>query len=279
MKNIFDYIRIIRPVNFFIAFLSIYVSVIIADKSLAFSFTSFFGSLAGALIGGAGMVINDYFDYEIDKINRPKRPIPSGKISLRSALVYYFFLNLVALILVSQTNIYAFLIALISIVLIFFYSYKLKSKGVIGNFVVGLMTGLAFIYGGVIGRNIVPLLFPFIFGLLINFAREILKDVEDIEGDRIKNLSTFPIIYGENTALKVCNFLIVLTILSTFIPYLLKIYNVYYLLIILFGVNLPLVYSIKIIKNKPDRLKLRKISHLIKYEMIIGLIAIYIGVN
>lgn len=279
MKNIVYYIKILRPLNFLIAFFTIYVSVIIADKSLTFSLKAFFGSLAGSLIGGAGMVINDYFDVEIDKVNRPERPIPSGKISLGSALVYYFVLNSVALFLVIQTNIYAFMIALISVIVIFFYSYKLKSKGLVGNFVVGFMTGLAFIFGGVIGENVVPLLFPFILGLLINFAREILKDVEDIEGDRIKNLQTFPIIYGEDKAIKIFSILIGITIVSTFIPYFLNIYNVYYLLIILLVVDLPLVYSIKIVSKKPTKAELRKINEFIKYEMIFGLIAIYVGVN
>ena len=279
MKNLIHYITILRPLNFFITFLSIHLSVIIANKSSAFSVEAFLGALAGSLIGGAGMVINDYFDVEIDKINRPERPIPSGKISLKSALVYYFVLNFIALVLVSQTNIYAFLIALISVFVIFFYSYKLKSKGLIGNFVVGFMTGLAFIFGGAIGENVVPLLFPFIFGLLINFAREILKDVEDIEGDRIKKLQTFPIVYGEEKSLKIFTFLIVLTIISTLLPYFLGIYNVFYFLIILFIVDLPLVYAIRVILDKPEKDQLRKISNLIKYEMIAGLIAIFIGVN
>jgi len=279
MKNLIHYITILRPLNFFITFLSIHLSVIIANKSSAFSVEAFLGALAGSLIGGAGMVINDYFDVEIDKINRPERPVPSGKISLKSALVYYFVLNFIALVLVSQTNIYAFVIALISVFLIFFYSYKLKSKGLIGNFVVGFMTGLAFIFGGAIGENVVPLLFPFIFGLLINFAREILKDVEDVEGDRIKNLQTFPIVYGEEKSLKIFTFLIVLTIISTLLPYFLGIYNVFYLLIILFIVDLPLVYAIRVILDKPEKDQLRKISNLIKYEMIAGLIAIFIGVN
>ncbi len=279
MKNIIYYITILRPINFLITFFTIYVSIIIADKSLALTFKAFLGSFAGALIGGAGMVINDYFDVEIDKVNRPERPIPSGKISLRSALIYYFILNLMALLFVSQTNFYAFLIALLSILVIFLYSFQLKSKGLIGNFVVGFMTGLAFIFGGVIGEKIIPLLFPFIFGLLINFAREILKDVEDIEGDKIRKLQTFPIIFGVERAIRVFKFLIGITIFSTLIPYFLKIYNLYYLLIILFVVDLPLIYVIKAVSPKIEKSQLRKISDIIKYEMIAGLIAIYIGVN
>lgn len=270
---------ILRPVNFLISFLSIYFAVIIADRTLLFSLKAFFGAFAGALISGAGMIINDYFDIEIDKINKPERPLPSGKISLKSALVYYWVLNILALILVSFTNTLAFIIALISIMVIFLYSYALKTKGIIGNFTVGLMTGLAFIFGGVIGENILPLIFPFLLGLLINFTREILKDIEDLEGDKSKNLKTFPIVYGEKKSFQVVTFLMVLTIFLTIVPYLLDVFNVYYLLIILFGVDLTFVYVIKKINSNPTKNDLRKLSALIKYEMIVGLIAIYIGVN
>jgi len=279
MKKIIAYITILRPLNFLITFLSIYFAIVIADKSLFLSWKAFLGSLAGGIISGAGMVINDYFDVDIDRINRPERPIPAGLISSNTAIVYYVILNLIALALLLFTNSIALLIALISIVVIFFYSHSLKNRGLIGNFVVGFMTGLAFIFGGVIGENVLPMLFPFLFALLVNFAREILKDVEDIEGDRIKNLKTFPIVYGEKRAIQLFVFLISLTIIVTIIPFLLGVFNVYYLLIVLFLVDLVFVYIIKRVLNQPSRTELRKLSELIKYEMILGLIAIYIGVN
>ncbi len=279
MKIFLAYIKILRPVNFLITFFSIYFAIIIADKDLFLSFKSFIGSLAGAVISGAGMVINDYFDLEIDRVNRPERPIPSGLISLNAALSYYFILNIISIVLLLFTDLCALIIAMISIVIIFFYSYSLKNKGIIGNFVVGFMTGISFIFGGIIGGNVKPLIFPFLFAFMINFSREILKDVEDLEGDKTKNLRTFPIVYGEKASLRMSAIFILLTIVLTFIPYFAGIYNIYYFLIILFVVDLVLILVVKKILTNPSRRELRKLSDLIKYEMIIGLIAIYIGVN
>lgn len=279
MEKIIAYIIILRPLNLLITFFSIYFAIIIADKSLLFGLKAFIGSLSGALISGAGMVINDYFDVEIDKINRPERPIPSGKISVKEAMIYYLLLNLVALFLISIINLSAFLIAALSIVIIFLYSFRFKHKGLIGNFVVAFMTGLAFIFGGVIGENILPLIFPFLFALLINLAREILKDIEDMEGDKSKGLKTFPIVYGEKKSFRLITILLFTTIVITIIPYLFNVFNVYYLLIVLFGVDLILLYVIKKVNSSLSKKDLRKLSDLIKYEMIIGLIAIYIGVN
>ncbi len=279
LSNLFSYITILRPINFLITFFSIYFAIIIANQSFLFSVKAFLGSIAGALISGAGMVINDYFDVEIDKINRPERPIPSGKISIKSALTYYLLLNLLALILISFTNSIAFLIAFLSIIIIFLYSHSLKNKGLVGNFVVAFMTGLAFIFGGVIGENILPLIFPFLFAFLINFAREILKDIEDIEGDKSKNLKTFPIVFGEKKSFQLITIILILTIILTIIPYLIEVFNFYYLIIILSVVDTVLIYVIKKINSNPSKNDLRKLSDLVKYEMIIGLIAIYIGVR
>lgn len=279
MKKVIAYITILRPLNFLITFLTIYFAIIIANNSLLFSLKAFFGSLAGSLISGAGMVINDYFDIDIDKINRPERPIPSGMVSPKGAMFYYLILNLISLFFISFTNLVAFFIASFSIIIIFLYSYTFKNKGLIGNFIVAFMTGLAFIFGGVIGENILPLIFPFVFALLINLAREILKDIEDTEGDKLKNLKTFPIVYGEKKSFRLITILLSITVVITIIPYLINIFNVYYLLIVLFGVDLVFIYVIKKVNSKPSKNDLRKLSDLIKYEMIIGLIAIYIGVN
>lgn len=276
-KKFLAFILILRPINFPLTFFSIYFAITLADSSLVLSFKAFAGSLAGALISGAGMIINDILDFEIDKINRPDRPLPSKLISIKTALIYYVILNLLSLYFLSFTNLNAFLIGLISIIIIFFYSYSLKKRGLIKNFVVSFMTGFTFIFGGVIGGNVKNLIFPALFALMINFAREILKDVEDIEGDKQLGLKTLPIQHGVRKAYLVFAVITGLLIILTFIPYLLKIYNIYYLLIVFLGVDVVLIYIMKNVFSNPSRDKLRKFSNLIKYSMILGLIAIYAG--
>ncbi len=276
-KKFLVFILILRPINFLLSFISIYFAITLSDSSLVLSLKAFAGSLSGALISGAGMIINDILDFEIDKINRPDRPLPSKLISIKAALFYYAILNLIALYLLIHTNLNAFIIGLISIIVIFFYSYSFKKRGLIGNFVVGFMTGLAFIFGGVIGGNVESLIFPAIFALMINFAREILKDVEDLEGDKQLGLNTFPIQYGEKKAFIVFSIITELLIVFTFIPYFIEIYNFYYLLIVFLSVDLVLIYVLINVLSNPSRDKLRKFSNLIKYDMIFGLIAIYAG--
>ncbi len=279
MKKFLAYINILRPFNFLLAFLSIYAAIIISNENMLGNAVTFYGSLAGAIVGGAGMVINDLFDYKIDLINKPNRPIPSGLISKKAALFYYIFLNLAAILLALQTNSIAFLIVIFSIFVTFIYSYKLKSTVLLGNFVVSFMMGLAFIYGGVIGGNLEPMLFPFVMATLMNFAREILKGVEDLEGDRANNIVTLPIAYGIDKSIILANVILAITIITTVIPYIFQVYNIYYLIVIMLGFNTFLLFVIFSSLKKKTRENLHFLNSLMKYIRLIGLIAIYIGVQ
>lgn len=278
-KRVVAYLAILRITNFIIAFASIYFAILIADVNLAFQPITFLAALSGAIIGSAGMVINDYFDLEIDKINRPERPLPFGIISKKSAIVYYFTLNIIALVLILETNTVVISIALCSIVLIFLYSYRLKKIMLAENFAVALMTGMAFIFGGVVGENTAALIIPAVFACLINFAREIIKDVEDIEGDKRYKSRTLPILFGERNALYLASAVLFVLIIFTFVPFILQIYNIEYFLVVLFGVDIVMIYSIKSIFRNPSKNNLRRIGNLIKYDMAVGLLAIYLGVR
>ncbi len=277
--NVTAYLKILRLSNFVIAFASIYFAVLIANEDLAFQLNTFLASLSGALIGGAGMVINDYFDYEIDKLNRPERPLPSGLISKKNALKYYFILNTAALAMLINTSVEVYAIAVFSIILIFLYSFRLKKTMLVGNISVALMTGMAFVFGGAVGGNIQVLIIPAVFAFLINFAREIIKDTEDFEGDKLYHSRTFPILFGAKRALMLAFSILIFLMIFTVVPYAFQIYNLTYLLIVIFGVNAVMIYSIRSLHSDPSRSNLRRIGNLIKYDMAIGLIAIYLGIE
>ena len=153
----------------------------------------------------AGNVINDYFDYKIDLINKPERPIPSGRISLKTARNYAYGLFLCGTIcgfLISYltNNWVPFIIVLISDVILYLYAYKLKSTPLIGNLTVGFMTGLCFTFGGFsIGtpEMIYTSTFLGFFAFIMTTARELTKDIEDIEGDKSEGAKNFPILFGK----------------------------------------------------------------------------------
>jgi len=88
------------------------------------------------------------------------------------------------------------MIVLFSIVLLFLYSKYLKRIPLLGNVTVAFLTGLVFIFGGVVVSNPGAAIVPAVFAFLINLIRELVKDMEDIEGDKIAGVITFPIKYS-----------------------------------------------------------------------------------
>ncbi|HRI48237.1 MAG TPA: geranylgeranylglycerol-phosphate geranylgeranyltransferase, partial [Ignavibacteriaceae bacterium] len=233
---------------------------------------------AGMLTGAAGNVINDFFDVEIDKINRPDRMIASGKISKTSALKFYLMLIVTALILSLILNVEAFIVVAVASIFIFFYSSKWKRLPLIGNVVVSSVTGFAFIYGGIVVGNILPTIFPALFAFMTTLIREIVKDIQDIEGDKARELKTFPISYGEKKSIKLINILTLILILMTTFPFFLSLYKIEFLVFVMMIVNPLLVRTVKMLSVAKTSNDFYKVSSLIKIVMILGIIGIIIGI-
>ncbi len=153
---------------------------------------------------------NDIIDFEIDKINRPKRPLPSGEISLRIARITAFAGLFLAIILGFISGFeFALLFAAIG-TLCFAYNKFLKGLPLIGNLAVALLTTTPIIIPmlkfGLPQPELLNLAF---FAFMLTFAREITKDIEDMEGDKALGLKTFPVLLGANisfTLVIICEF-------------------------------------------------------------------------
>lgn len=270
--------KIIRPINAVIAFVSVIVAAFFCSPEEIAWFSVLLASFAAAFTLSAGNIINDIYDLGIDKVNRPERPLPSGKISKNSALILYFLLIAASLILSWFINLYAFIIVIIATILLVLYSKFLKRVLFVGNILVALLTGLVFIFGGVAVRNPSAAIIPALFAFLINFIREIVKDMQDVDGDKNAGVNTFPIRYGFQKS-KILILLITFTlILYTLYPFVARLYKIEYFIIVMIIVNPILVFSLKILFKDRSIKNLNMISNLLKLSMVFGLIAIYLGV-
>ena len=185
------------------------------------------------VITGAGNAINDYFDSSIDAINRPDRPIPSGRITRTCAFrfsIVLFAAGIITSYFIGSDHI-PLLIAAFNSILLYFYASYLKRKVFVGNFSVSYLTGSTFLFGGAAygGKGIQVTFILFFLSMLATFAREIVKTIEDIEGDRKDGATTLPIMIGEKgAAYAACAFGLLAVILSP-LPYLMTLFNEYYL--------------------------------------------------
>jgi geranylgeranylglycerol-phosphate geranylgeranyltransferase len=277
MKKISAYISIVRPVNFLITFFTVIVAAALSYKGEYSSVKVFLAALTASLTMSAGNIINDIYDLNGDRINHPGRPLPSGVIPLKVALGYYITLIAVSLFLSLYISNLNFDLNVLAILLLYLYSYKLKRIVIVGNIVVALLTGLTFIYGGIAVNNFYYSIVPALFAFLINLIREIVKDMEDAEGDIREGIISFPSKYGVKIAKNTISALSILLILFTFLPYINGNYDSYYIAVIIIVVIPVLIYFLISLVKENSRKNMKKLSYILKLDMIFGLIALYIG--
>jgi len=276
-KKIFAFIKITRPINVAITFFVVVVAILISKNTELELSKIVLASLAAALVAAAGNIVNDIYDIETDKISHPNRILVMGIITKKEALFEYQFLNLIAVIISAYLSITLLIIVFVSIVLLFFYSYLFKQKPLIGNIIIAFLAGMAFIYGGLVSGNPVDAIIPALFAFLVNLIREIVKDIQDIEGDSKLNYKTFPILFGITKSKHLIVIITILLILSTLYPFITILYNIEYFIMIMGLVNPLLILCLKLLYDQKWISKLNTLSNFYKLNMIFGLAAIYFG--
>jgi geranylgeranylglycerol-phosphate geranylgeranyltransferase len=190
--------------------------------------------LATVLAVGAGNAINDYFDRDIDRINAPDRPIPRGAVSPRGALAFSVVLFAVAVGLALVLPPLAVGIAVLNLLALVAYTELFKGLPGVGNLVVAYLGGSTFLFGGAaVGGDLSTAAVLFALAALSTFAREVIKDVEDVAGDREEGLNTLPIAVGERRALVVAAVALGLAVLASPLPYVTGTFGAAYLVLVL----------------------------------------------
>jgi geranylgeranylglycerol-phosphate geranylgeranyltransferase len=225
-------------------------------------------------IGAGCHPFNDYFDYEIDKISHPTRPLPSGVFKPISGMYMGLIFFVISLVLSSLINIFCFSINLIGIVLIFFYESSLKNKGLVGNIVVAFTVALSFIYGGaIVGELFKPTFFTLVT-FFIFFGREIIMDVRDFEGDK-KTRVTLPLIIGKKFAVNLASAMVTISIIILFVPFFYGLFNIWYELL---AIPLVLFTIYAIFLSLFDLKNVGKTAEMLRITMILGLILFIIAI-
>lgn len=276
-KKMLAIIKIVRPLNILITFLVVIVAAFICSNEKTLTEKILLAAISASFIAASGNIVNDIFDYNIDLINRSNRPLPANEMTINFAIFLYLFFTCLGLIFAQQVSWESFFIAVFVSLILLLYSFLLKQIPLLGNIAVSVCTALAFIYGGVAVNSWEASIIPAIFAFLINLIREIIKDIEDIEGDEKNNVITFPSKFGIQKTKNVLTFIIIILIGFTFYPFIKEIYSIEYFIIILLTVDLLLVYFIREIKSNMFIYKISTISKLLKLSMIFGLIAIFLG--
>ena len=263
-------IELPRPLNCLITFVSVLTGGWIASYTI--SEPLILAALSAALITGGGNTLNDLYGITADQINKPHRPLPSGRLSLFSARLETGALLISGLLLATQIPHPGLAIASIAIASLILYNAYLKGVPLIGNLTVSALGGLAFLYGGAAVQDTSAPILIATFAGLFHLGREILKDLEDRVGDRHLSGSTIPIAWGQTQARILITATFSILIITTPLPTLVGSYNrIYFACIIL--LNLLLTYvTIRLWQsNTPQTLHF--LSKVLKAGMLLGLMA------
>lgn len=304
------FLSLIRPLNLLIVALTMYGTgwyfegiYGLPDGYMLLSESFSLLVISTLMIAAAGNIINDYFDVRADRINKPHRLIIGKYVKRRVAIVSHWGLNLLAFgiaVYLSWTldTFWYLFIHLLSINILWFYSTYLKRQFLSGNLAIAALTGMVPVLIGLYFHQFaanhpqveLQTQFPFeqyagpfyvlwisfglaTFAFILNLAREIVKDMEDVEGDLKLSAKTLPIVLGYTKSKWIAAAVLSGAVLSSLLVW--SFFNsisLFSMLPILCSAFLVMVCFV-LLSRAAHKKDYRRINHLIKLSMVCGLLS------
>ncbi len=288
LKAIWELMRLEHGV---MLFLGILIGSVIAlggsglppwDKFILTFFTALF-------LEASTFALNDYFDLEIDKNNnRTDRPLVRGELKPKTALIIFAVFFPLGIISSFFVNAACFVIAVITAIFAILYDSHMKKVKFLGNFYIAYVMAIPFVFGGAavlpsnsLSFSITPSIFIIaLIAFLAGSGREIMKDIQDFEGDKKKGVRSFPKYIGIKNSSILASFFYIIAIVLSFIPFIFddfSIYyrNIYYILIIILTDVMLMITALQLLFNRDINLKIYRKTTLV--AIFIGLVGFLVG--
>ena len=248
-------VHLSRPLNVALTFASVILGYWLAVSSV--DTMAFLAALSAALISAAGYIHNDIVDLDVDRVSHPARPLPSGRV--------------------TNGTPECFEVALLIVVTLVVYNHWLKHLPLVGNVSVGLVGGAPFVFGGLAAQHAEGAILPGAMASAFHFVREVLKDVQELDGDCTRGSRTLPLLLGLPASRVVVAILLVSLIGLIPAPALLGWVGPIYLLLGLILCTLLLLVCCLVLQAKqPSDFAIP--SDLLKAGMVVGLLAFALDV-
>lgn len=283
MKDLVYFFQLSRPINVAITFLAFVLGAFLATrKDISFIMEPLFwwAAIPMLLITATGYWVNDAYDFKIDRLNKPRAVIVNAHLSVKKVLTAYFFVLAFSLgIAFWKLPLPAFLVNLGAAAALFAYAAVLKRTTVIGNVVIASLTASVIYYAGLVFGINIPLIWTTAFAFMVNFIREIVKDIEDIRGDLHFQLQTLPIRIGTLATKRVLYIALGLFTLMGNGPFFHQYmrdgnWNLLYLAVSILLVQLPSFWVLlKLFKAKTEK-EFHQISQYLKVLVLTGMVSL-----
>jgi geranylgeranylglycerol-phosphate geranylgeranyltransferase len=266
-----SFLRMARPVNCGMIGFAVIIGAFVSRPAGAFVIPSLVGFLTGFFICAYSMVVNDIYDVEVDKVNQPSRPIPSGQISVAGATRLSILLLVAGMAFaVLSLNALAIGLAGLYALLSWLYSVWAKKEGFSGNLIVASSLAIPFVYGGVVagGSVLSSLLLMMAFtSFFSGVGREVVKAISDMEGDAARGIGSLARQWGPGVASGAGAGFFILAVLTSWLPLFFALANIIYIL----GIWIPdaiFVYlAVSILRNGSA-----ENAHRVKNRALVGML-------
>lgn len=276
MGKLSAFLRLIRPVNCVMMGFAVIVGASLVTYP-NFSTNLLLAFITSFTLTAASMTINDYYDRDIDVINEPQRPIPSGAISPKEALFLALVLSVIGFVAAFGTNVYCLIVAAIAWIVSVTYVTKGKRTGLPGNLLVSTCVVIPFIYGGfAAGRPELTTMIFVAIAFFSNTGREVAKDIVDTEGDKSQDIKTIPVVYGERVAAFVSSIFFILAVALSPLPWLLELVSPWFLPPVILT-DAGLVWSSFSLARDHSRNNARRVKNLALIWFLTGLLGFVAG--
>ena len=214
---------LVKPELPIAAGICIFAGEILALKHLPSATDAFLGFLVGFFISGSAMISNDYFDLDVDKINHPQRPLPSGRITVPELALLTLVFSTAGLLAAAVLGALPLGLSVVFLAIGLLYNWKFKETGLPGNMMVSLSVAITFIFGGaVVGGLASGVVWVFAaLAFMFDLAEEIAGGAMDIKGDQLRSSKSLAIRKGQKFALRTSAALLAACVGVSFLPFVL----------------------------------------------------------
>ena len=275
LKKIFSFLQLLRYQNLLITTFTLFFSnLFLVGQSNAMDFGFLALVLSTVFVAGGGYLINDLYDIKIDLYNKPDSVLIGSVFSKRWVIITYFLINSFALLLGFFVSNMVGLIDIACIFSLWLYAFWLKKMPLYGNVLVALLSAMVVLMLNIFYHNDNQEVYLLaIFAFFISLIREIVKDMEDIEGDKVGGCNTFPIVFG----IKNSKFLIgiILIFFLLFLEFYSLIFNELHANIVYqFCMPISLLFFAYRLYSAQNKSEFHQLSSLCKLLMLFGLIGV-----
>jgi len=287
-QKLIAYAELVRVHNLVVALFTTYTGYAIVYRALHanLGLDQWFPLIAAVvvLVAAGGYAINDYFDREIDAINKPERPIPSGRVSPHEALLISIVVCVAGLAIALFIGFLTFTYAFVNALLVYTYSWRLKKTGLPGNLVIAFNSASSIVFGGLayaelvrVWRHFNTVIVVSIIAFLLVLAREFVKGVEDYVGDKAHGVRTLAVTLGPKKASLIALITVLIVAIISPLPYLLGLYNTAYLVLAAIVDTIALYSTLKLVCSSDPIREAARTRRTLKICFLLGAIAFIVG--